>query len=96
MARRQLVIHFHLRIVPNRPDDLIAAGNDLVAGFEPAHHFDIGSAGDACFHFAELGLFAIHNKDALNFFFHLLELVGSVGGRLVRACAAPDRLSGGW
>src|SRR6185437_15429427 len=79
----RFVIDFNLRIVPNRPYYLVAAGDHLVSRLQPAQDFDIGRAGDARFHFAELSLFSVHDEDALNFLFHLFDFFRVGRRRLV-------------
>src|ERR1700722_5864171 len=68
LRHRRLIVHFHLGLVAQRTDHLVAAGYDLVALLETAQDFDVGRAGNAGLHLAEYGFAAGHHEHTLHLF----------------------------
>src|SRR5579862_1536202 len=100
-----LIIHLHLRLIANRADHLVTAGDDLVAIPQAAGHFDIGGAGDTGLDFSEYGLAARNDEYSLELFLERLlscrigargGLGAAVLGLHVQVAALPDgeRLDG--
>src|SRR5512133_1172430 len=65
---RGRVVHFHRRAVAQRAQDFVASGDDLVSRLQSVFYFDVGCAGDAGLHLAELGLLIVDHEDALDLF----------------------------
>src|SRR5690242_9479009 len=66
--RRRAVVNLYLRLVPQRADHLVAAGDDFLAVFEAVEHFYFGCTRNSSLHDPKLGFAITYNKNTLQFF----------------------------